>query len=237
MLRPLSSIGAVLLVTFTSTAPASAQAVAPAGSTERDAEALDVLHAETIHARRSLATSVLIGGLASVVGGAALIVPPDEDQGFRFAGVNTAIFGVVNTAVGLLALHGINAEERAWGSEASRSARRTPLGLARAKIHAVNDERRESVAHAINLGLGAAYLGVAGTAILASRLGVEHPNRWLGSGVAIGAQALFLVGVDFIGLSRSQDYHRAFVDSLMPSVAVLPTGRGVDVRLGLRGTF
>ncbi len=112
-----------------------------------------------------------------------------------------------------------------------------PGGLVRARIHAALDERRESVAHAINLGLGCAYAGVGGTAILASRLGVDHPDRWLASGVAIGVQAAFLIGVDFIGVTRSAGFHRAFVEGLAPTLSVAPTSAGSDMRLGLRGTF
>jgi hypothetical protein len=203
----------------------------------RDAEQLEQLHVASIHTRRLLADSVLVAGLVSVAGGAALIVPDADDQAWRFAGVNTAIFGAVNTVVGLLALSGIAREERTWESTEARAARRTPDGLVRARVHAAIDERRESVGHAINLGLNCAYLGVAGTAVLASQLGVEHPNRWLASGAAIGFQALFLVGIDFIGLSRSHDYHRAFVEGFLPSVSVMPTPAGMETRIGLGASF
>lgn len=195
------------------------------------------LHRETIHTRRMLADSVVVMGVVSAVGGGVLIVPSGDDQAWRFAGVNTAIFGVVNTVVGLLALYGIGAEERTWESELARAARRTPEGLARAKLHAALDERRESVGHAINLGLDGAYLGVAGTSIIASQLGVDHSQRWLASGVAIGIQAVFLVGVDLIGLVRSASYHRAFVESLLPSFAVTPTPTGMELRMGMGGAF
>jgi hypothetical protein len=213
---------------------AAPPAVAVAGG---DAEHLEQLHVASIHTRRLLADSVLVAGLVSVAGGAALIIPDADDQAWRFAGVNTAIFGAVNTVVGLLALSGIAREERAWESSEARAARRTPDGLVRARVHAALDERRESVGHAINLGLNCAYLGVAGTAVLASQLGVEHPNRWLASGAAIGFQALFLVGIDFIGLTRSHDYHRAFVEGFMPSVSIMPTPVGTETRIGLGASF
>lgn len=215
--------------------PANAQALAP--SAVSDAENLERLHRDTIRTRRLLADSVFVAGLGSIAAGGALIVPSGDDQAWRFAGLNTAIFGVVNTIVGLLALHGIAVEETAWESDDGLAARRTPEGLARARIHAALDERRESVGHAINLGLDGAYLGVAGTALVASQLGVDHPKRWLASGISIGVQALFLVGIDFIGMSRSQTYHRAFVESLMPSVSVTPTAAGTETRIGFGGTF
>lgn len=206
-------------------------------SNETDVDALERVHRESIATRRRLATSVLVAGGVSVAGGAALIIPTADDQAWRFAGINTAIFGVVNTVVGLIALSGIGNEEDVWESTEARASRRTPEGLARAKAHAAIDERRESVGHAINLGLGGAYLGVAGTAVLASQLGVDHPNRWLASGAAIAFQSLFLVGVDFIGLKQSQHYHRAFVNSLTPTLTLLPAAEKSELRLGLEGRY
>lgn len=221
--------------TLTVTSVASAQSAAPPPSSEVDA--LERERAESLHTRRALADSVLVAGLVSIAGGGALMVPDADDQAWRFAGVNTAIFGAVNTVVGVLARVGIAREERAWESAEARAARRTPDGLARARVHAVVDERRESVGHAINLGLDGAYLAVAGTAVLASQLGVEHPDRWLGSGAAIGFQALFLVGVDLVGLTRSSGYHRAFVEGFAPNVAVVPTASGMETRIGFGATF
>ena len=214
-----------------------AGALAPRVPDAREVDELERLHRASLGVRRSLADAVLIAGLVSVGGGATLIIPDGSDQALRFAGINTAIFGAVNTIVGALALRGIGREARAWESAEARAARRTPGGLVRARIHAALDERRESVAHAINLGLGCAYAGVGGTAILASRLGVDHPDRWLASGVAIGVQAAFLIGVDFIGVTRSAGFHRAFVEGLAPTLSVAPTSAGSDTRLGIRGTF
>jgi hypothetical protein len=208
-----------------------------------DAEGVERLHRDTIQTRRLLADSVFVAGLASIAGGGALIIPAGEDQAFRYAGLNTAIFGAVNTIVGLLALHGIAAEEAVWESDELLAARRTPEGLASARIHAALDERRESVGHAVNLGLDGAYLGVAATSLVASQLGVDHPKRWFASGIAIGTQALFLVGIDFVGLARSQMYHRAFVESLMPTFSVTPAttpaggSSGTETRIGVGGTF
>lgn len=216
--------------------PIAAPAAAPPNA-DRGEAALEDLHHQAIHTRRLLADSVLVAGVVSIAGGAALAIPAGDDHAWRFAGVNTMIFGAVNTVVGLLALHGIGAEEDTWETTDARAARHTPDGLARAKIHAALDERRESVGHAINLGLNCAYLGVAGTAVLASQLGVDHPNRWLASGAAIGFQALFLVGIDFIGLTTSHDYHRSFVEGLMPSVAVMPTPTGTEIRAGIGASF
>jgi hypothetical protein len=234
--RALFAGGLIAALPLAVASNASAQSIPPNAVSE--AEGLERLHRESIHTRRVLADSVFVAGLVSIAGGGALLVPSGDDQAWRYAGINTAIFGVVNTIVGLLALHGIAAEEATWESDEGLAARRTPEGLARARIHAALDERRESVGHAINLGLDGAYLGVAGTAILASQLGVDHPNRWLASGIAIGVQAVFLVGIDLTGLTRSQIYHRAFVEGLMPTFSVTPAPNGAtETHLGVGGVF
>ncbi len=230
MRRVLGSLfGLILLV---AAPPAFAQAVP-----EADVLALETAHRESIATRRALSDAVLVAGLTSTAGGAALMVPDAEDQGFRFAGINTALFGVINTVVALLALRGIAGEEAEWGSASAAAARRQPGGLARARVHAALDERREATSHAVNLGLGAGYLGVGAAAILASRLGVDHPNRWLGSGVAIGAQAIFLVAIDWVGLRRAAHFHRMFVEGLLPTVSVVPSARGTETRLVVGGVF
>jgi hypothetical protein len=61
---------------------------------------------------------------------------------------------------------------------------------------------------------------VGGTAILASQLGVDHPNRWLASGTAIGVQSLILVAIDLVGVMRSGRYHERFLRGFTPSVSV-----------------
>jgi hypothetical protein len=198
---------------------------------------VETMHRASIATRRTLADVVLVEGLGSIALGGGLIASDAEDQAFRYAGINTAVFGVVNTIVSLVALHGIAKEEERWESSEAAAARRSPNGLARARIAAAEDEHREGTSHAINLGLSAAYLAVGGTAILASQLGVDHPNRWLGSGIAVGAQALFLVAIDYVGLSRASHYHLAFIVGLAPSVVIVPTARGTDTFLGLGATF
>ena len=163
------------------------------------------------------------------------MVPNGEDLAFRFAGINTAIFGAINTFVALIALRGISQEEGEWESAPARASRRTPDGLARARVHASLDERREATSHAINLGLGGGYLGIGTAAILASRLGVDHPNRWLGSGVAIGGQALFLLAIDYVGLRRAAHFHRVFLEGLVPTIGALPSGS--ELHMSFRGGF
>ncbi len=236
--------GRVLRLTVVTSLGLAAMSSLPAVAHAEEAnveevQELERVHGQSITTRRALADTVLVAGLVSVAVGGVLIIPDAEDQAFRFAGLNTALFGAINTVVALVALRGIAKEEDSWTSSEAAAARRTPDGLRRARAHAASDEQRESASHAINLGLGAAYLAVAGTAILASRLGVDRPNYWLGSGIAIGAQALFLVGVDFIGLRRASHYHRVFVDGLVPGISVGPSegASGTQSSLTIGGKF
>lgn len=225
------------LLTFAATAVAqSAPAVALADDSLELAK-IEQLHRDTIAARRELADAVLVDGLVGIVAGGALIAPEANDQAWRFAGINTAAFGVVNSIVAGIALLGIASEERSWESDAERAARRAPGGLDRARIHAVLDERRESVAQALNLGLDCAYLAAGGTAILASQLGVDHPNRWLASGTAIGVQSLVLVAIDLVGVTSSGRYHERFLRGFVPSVSVTSSPAGTQSMFGFGGRF
>ena len=201
-----------------------------------DDEALEQMHDDTIGTRRALGASVLTAGLVSVAGGSLLLVPEGDDKAWRLAGIQTVLFGVINSVVGLLALHGVAAEESRWRE--SRASRSTQDGVRRGRIVAAEDERRESVGHAINLGLDFGYLGVAATAAAASQLGVDHPKRWIASSVAIGVQALFLAGVDLVGLLRAKHYHAGFVEGLGPSLSFAPTASGdAAILFGFSGRF
>lgn len=224
-------VGGAVLV-FVSVAPSTVWAQS---ASDLDVRSVEEAHRESISTRRTLAHVVLVAGSSSLVGGSALMIPNAEDLAFRFAGINTAIFGAINTVVALLALRGIGQEEAEWESGTASARRRTPDGLARARVYAALDERREATSHAINLGLGAGYLGIGTAAILASRLGVDHPNRWLGSGVAIAGQALFLLAIDYVGLRRASHFHRVFLKGLVPTIGALPSG--TELQMSFRGAF
>jgi hypothetical protein len=234
MLKRLAVISSTL--TFATTAAAqSAPAAAPADAPEL--ESIEQLHRDTLAARRALADAVLVDGVVGIVAGGVLIVPDANDQAWRFAGINTAAFGVVNSIVAGIALFGIGGEERTWESDGERAARRAPGGLDRARRHALDDERRESVAQALNLGLDCAYLAVGATAILASQLGVDHPNRWLASGTAIDVQSLVLVAIDLVGVWSSGRYHERFLRGFAPSVSFTSAPGGTQSMFGLGGRF
>ncbi len=217
-------------------ASSTALADVPSVTLEGDAQRLERLHDDTIHTRRLLADTVLIDGIAGLVAGGVMVIPDANDEAWRFAGINTLIFGVVNTIVGAHALIGIRHEESTWETDAAHAARRTPDGLVAARIHAIDDERRESVGHAINLGLDFAYFGIGATAVIASQSGVSHPDRWLASGIAIGAQSLILMAVDAVGLLASGRYHTRFLHTLVPQVSI-NVGNGLALTMGYAGRF
>lgn len=238
--RPLAAALAVssLLAAGPSLAdgPTAPPPTAPAAS-DADAERLEALHAESLHTRRVLADAVLLDGIAGLVGGGVLVVPDGDDQAWRYAGANTLLFGAINLVVGLRALIGIGHEELTWSTDSARAARRTPEGLAAARMHAAHDEQREAIGHALNLGLDLAYLGVGGAAVFASESGVSHPLRWRASGIAIGIQSLVLVAIDLVGVVDSRGYHERLIHEFAPSVTFAGVGRDRAVTFGWQGRF
>ena len=237
LVASLGPISAVLLV-CTVAPGVRADDSAPSPETDaridNDARALEDTVRDAIHTRRVLADAVLGAGLLSIAGGAALTVPTADDLAWRFAGINTLVFGVADTVIGLLALRGIAREEESFEAPSATASRRTPHGLDAARVHAALDERRESVGHAVNLGLDFGYLAVGIGMGVGSQLGVDHPNRWLASSIAVGVESIFLIGVDAIGLSRSKGYHETFVKSLAPT---LDWTGGRALQLGVRASF
>lgn len=199
---------------------------------EPDGAQLQELRQKSLETRRELQTSVFSSGIASIAIGVALSIPDDYDQGLRFAGLNTLGFGVVNTIVGGVALAGI-AEEAEW--EASQ-APQTEDDRRRYADRALADESREAWGHGINLGLAGAYAAVGGMALAVSQLNVDHPNRWLGSGIAILTQAAHLATVDMVGSLMARDYERR-MRALSPDVGYDPNTASTFVGASYRSQF
>lgn len=185
--------------------------------------------------RRSLATSVLASGLGTAGFGAVLLAADNLDGAVRVAGSQTLAFGAVNGIVGGVALAGIAAERERWESAAARAERRSPAGFRRHLAHALDDERREATAHGINLGMAAAYAAAGGAAVLASRFGPDHPDRWLAAGSVLCVQAAHLAVIDLVGMLRASGYHRELAD--LVQLAVVPGERGVHAGASLAGSF
>ena len=163
------------------------------------------MRAHSLNTRRELHISVVSAGVSSIVGGVVLAIPDDFDLGLRYAGMNTIAFGVVNTIVGSVALYGIDSERHTWEETFTPKTRAERL---RYREHALADESREARGHALNLGLAGAYAAIGGMAITVSQLDVAHPNRWLGSGIAISAQAVHLAVIDLVGTLSAGCYER-----------------------------
>jgi hypothetical protein len=182
---------------------------------------LVALRKESLDTRRQLQTSVLTSGIVSIVAGVAMAIPDDYDQGIRYAGFNTIGFGVINTIVGGVALAGIDKEETDWESGSVEPEPSTPEDYRRYRDHALSDESREAWGHGINLGLAGAYAAIGGMAIVVSQLDVDHPNRWLGSGIAIATQAVHLAAVDLIGSAKARDFEERMRE-ISPAVSYDP---------------
>ena len=208
---------------------AAGSAPSPAADPQQVAE-LGRLRRQSIAVRRSLSAGVVGAGLLSLIGGVVLVVPETDSGAMRIAGINTLLFGAVNVVVGSVALAGIRAEESEWEEERVEE-RKTAKGLQRHLLHALADERREAVSHGINLGLATAYAAASITTIVASQLGVDEPQRWMASGISIGAQALFLLAIDAIGAIDAGSQYRSIEDlaSSVLSLSIGPDGGGVAI--------
>ncbi len=205
------------------------QAPAAMADPQKVAE-LTRLRRQSIAVRRSLSAGVVSAGILSLAGGVVLVVPETHTGGMRVAGVNTLLFGAVNVVVGSVALAGIREEEAEW-EEDRIEERKTTHGFKRHLFHALADERREAVSHGINLGLASAYAAASITTIIASQSGVDEPQRWMASGISIGAQALFLSVIDGIGTTDAVAQYKS-VEALAASslsLSIGPDGGGLAI--------
>jgi hypothetical protein len=210
---------------------------APAASPV-EVERLEAAYRESIAVRRGLAWVVLVNGLAQLAVGGALLIQSGADGAYRSAGVHTLVFAVFNVPVGAYALHGIARTERGWEAPEARTARRSEAGLRQAATTALLDERREAVAHGINLGLDCMYAAMGVVEIVAAHQGVDHADAWQAGGIAMITNAAVLVAVDAIGLARSARFNLAFLHALAPDVSLARSGdRSVTLRFGLSARF
>jgi hypothetical protein len=156
------------------------------------ADEVERVYHETVVVRKRLMLALTVGGAVSTLGGAALMVPDSDNGAWRVAGGVTLGFGVVNALIGGFAMKGISREEKLFQPD-------------RRKLLA--DTEREAVVFGINVGLDLAYIMASAAAILASQLGVDDHERWLGGGVAGVVQGVFLAGIDVIGMQVARKAH------------------------------
>jgi hypothetical protein len=166
------------------------------------------------------------------------MIPDAQNQAIRVAGGATLAFGAIDVAIGALGLVGLRAAERTFAAGAAE--RRTPQGLRAARLKLATAERREAIAYALNLGLDVAYLAGGLVAVGVSRLGVSDPERWLSAGLATTVQALFLLGIDLVGVLTATGAQSRILEAWAKTGVVLrpvvaPTVGGLTV--GAVGRF
>lgn len=221
----LAAIGWVLLAPHLAlgqraeTEPSSLAAAAPTPALLGELAALDQLHAEAIADKKRLMHAVLGAGVVSIAGGGAMMFIEASDQAYRVAGGCTLVFGAIDAVIALTSLRGIGRAARMWESE--RPTRNNAARLQQTRARWLAAERGEGIAYALNLGLDIAYLSSGLTAVAASQLGAEHPERWLAGGLSVSLQALFLVGIDLAGLRQAGRLHERLLHDLVPSVSMV----------------
>jgi hypothetical protein len=167
--------------------------------------------------------TLVIDGAVSMVAGAGLCVPSASDQAYRVAGGTSLAFGVLNFGFGVA---GVIAGLREARTIAAESGARL-ADSERAKRRLLEKTRSQSLVYAVNLGLDVGYALAGLTAILASQLGVDHPDRWLAGGIATVVQALPVMAVDLTGVLATR---RAQLRALEFAPQVLHSGLGVAIR-------
>jgi hypothetical protein len=140
-----------------------------------------------------LMISLLANGALSLGAGAGMMIPGDNDQAFRVAGGVTLAFGAINLVLGITGTLGTARERRNH-----RSVDVTDLVNARRDL--VASAHKKALVFGINLGLDVGYAMGGSVAMLASALGVDHPDRWLAGGTAVLIQGVALAVIDLVGV-------------------------------------
>ncbi|HJL14072.1 MAG TPA: hypothetical protein RMH99_00380 [Sandaracinaceae bacterium LLY-WYZ-13_1] len=146
--------------------------------------------------RREAGVALLVGGLASVVGGALTASIGHEDPFWLSFGVGTAGWGAVNAALSISML------DVGDGGFAAIEADRMLRGeeLAEARERAIRDQHRSATLFALNFGLDVAYIASAVLLFfVADQLeGEDEPALLRGYAAAQAGQGTFLLVFDLI---------------------------------------
>ena len=203
---------------------------------QRALDDFDAAEARTTRLELRTMDVLLAGGIVSTLTGVGLMTTDRYDQGLRIAGGLSAGFGVVDVILGGIAIPSIVRAQRRFAAD--RRARATPAGLFEAQRRAAADQHGDATLFAINLGLDGGYVLAGLAAVLASQLGVDHPDRWLAGGLAAVIQGVFLAGVDAAGMTIANRRHRRLLESLVPIVDVRPPSSGpTRGSIGVAGMF
>jgi hypothetical protein len=211
----------------------------PSQGSANDADGFEALMHRSFDERQHMAVTLLGVALGSMAGGVPMLVPSEPDQAFRVGGVTTMLFGAANLGFAAAALVTLAADRERFDSPGAARARRTPAGLATARLDAVIEAEQDATIYGVNLGLDVLYLSGGILGIVGSQAHFDdHPNRWLAAGIAITAQALFLGSYDATGVALNGARHAALLRALAPTPTISPNpAGGVDVAIGLAGGF
>jgi hypothetical protein len=171
---------------------------APAAAADEPTEAW----AQLALADRRLQLGLLVGGSASVAAGAALCGFARYDHALQVAGGVTLAFGAADLAAGIA------------GYLAARRELRTHRGAIVDARELARVAEHKGVVFAVNLGLDGGFVFAGLTAITASRLTIDHPDRWLAGGIAAVVQGVFAGLIDLMGTLAARRAHRRALHAL-----------------------
>ena len=212
----------------------------PSDELARGWERLDRARLAAIEDDRRLMWGLLGASLASTAVGAGLMVTDARDQGLRVAGAVTVGFALIDIALAAPALAGNREARETWTRARTEGQAGGAAALRRAEVDFAREQGQVAWVFALNLGLDAGYVMAGAAAAASSAFGVEHPDRWLGGGLATVAQGLLLIAIDTVGFTRARGYQSAALDAL-GGMALVPTvglsASGQTMTLGLAGRF
>jgi hypothetical protein len=151
---------------------------------------------ELANADRRLQVSLAVGGGVSLAAGAVLCGFSRYDRALQVAGGVTLAFGAADLAAGIA------------GYVAARRELREHRGAIVDPREVLRSAEKKGVVFAINLGLDCGFVFAGLTAITASRLSVDHADRWLAGGIATVVQGVFAGVIDLLGTLAARRAHR-----------------------------
>jgi hypothetical protein len=183
-----------------SAAPSAAEIIRavsdhPAPTTPSPGHALMQARVESLQSERAHGFVLLAWGTGSMVAGGVLALSGVDGERGLATGVNTLVWGAVNTALAVPFLLAIPAEHAA----AVRDETLSGAALAARREAAVTRARTQATVFAFNAWLDVAYV-VAGTFVCVLGANNIGPRPWMeGIGVSAISQGAFLLGFDIAG--------------------------------------
>lgn len=186
----------LLLLALTSLARAEPPAAGGSPTAGGSIDALEADFSRLNSAEHRLMIGLTIDGALSTGAGAAMLATGRNDQAWRVAGGVTLSFGLINLMLGASGVVGTAREKRDF--LAARTAHGANPAGARKDLFVA--AQKKALVFGINLGLDVGYVMGGATAVLASRLGASHSDRWLAGGTAAMIQGVALGVIDLVGV-------------------------------------